>query len=939
MKPPASSSTDVAAFVERVALRLAASGARAQLVQLVERWVQVGAPPRMVLLAEVRALLGLCLMDRAWVRLRELTDHDPDDVEALALTGDMFLKRGWPQRARKPLSHALGLAPARDDLRSMLRRAHAEPVGPPANARELERTAPPAELLELAESFMCAGSHLRAKGLLERLRRIEGPWRARADELLWGLRGELTGDEPLVVLARRFAPELEEETGDPVSFTDSLTGEVTAASALDPADEAPGFPSLFRGAYQEVHDDHEGDVTAVSRMESLPPPDPDATEADDAVGDADDTQIMLVIKQDEPPPPPPSTRNLAQLGPDDYGQIELDESELEPDVGGLHLSDMVADDDDFLEEEDEDLIVMTRKEDEADAERILHDGPVEVVEPPPVVLEARFAGPVPEPRAEVAVGEHDPARPTPWLAWIAVGVGLLVAVVWGAQQLYVHLSAAAVVEDTVAVVAHRDYSQLRMAEARLAADVRAGTAPRGPHLTALAFVRMVHWAHYSGDVSRLKSAQDLLAQAAGESGPNAGLGLVSAWLSFYQGDLGAAAGAADALGSEHPEVMLLKSSIGLTQGEPAVSRLWAQRAVEASAQPRYLAALVRACLAAEDEACARDALARAGDDVGLLALEVQASYGAADETLARLEDEVKRSDLPTRVRGEAHYLRAVVLARLGRHQEAEEAVEFALNDDPENSVYLYRLAGSYARTGRILRAMSAVDRCLELHPLDRDYQEAAFQLRLDQDQIDRAARQLASLPASMADQPWAALLDAQLALHDGRGPEAALEVAERSGSAENAPRRLYVEGLANGELDQPSLAGVQLLGAAEAFAEGADPIRQALAPRARAAAARFGRDDREAHAARALAEAPSDPWVLIQLARFHRDAGREIEAANLYDEAARAAPDAALAHYARAQYYMDLGDNLVTSTAAWREYLDLSPSGPRAERVRRILGR
>ena len=937
MTQPADPSQDVSAFVERVALRLAASGARAQLVQLVERWVQVGAPPRMVLLAEVRALLGLCLMDRAWVRLRELTDHDPDDVEALSLTGEMFLQRGWPQRARKPLSHAIELSPARDDLRAMLRRAHAEPVGPPANARELERTAPPAQLLELAEAFMRAGSHLRAKGLLERVRRVEGPWQARADELLWGLRGDLAGDEALVTLARRFAPELEEETNDPVSFTDSLTGEVTAISQFDGPEEGPGFPSLFRGGgFQEVGFDDDGDVTAVSRMESLPPPDPDATEADDAVDEADDTQIMLVIKQDEPPPPPPpSTRNLADLAPEELGRIELEESELEPDVGGLHLSDMVADDEDFLEDEDEDVIIMTRKEEEPAPERILHEGPVEVVESEPASQAPAPAAPAPD------TPEPAPASSSAggWLAWAAVGLGLLAALGWGGKQLYVHLSASAIVDDAVATVASRDYPSLRTAEAQLSAEVAAGTEPLGPRLAALSLVQMVHWADYSGDVSRLKSAQDLLAEAAVASGPKAGLGLVSAWLSFYQGDLGAAEGAADALGDDHPEVLLLRSAIGLTQGEPAVARLWAQRAVAASAEPRYLAALVRACLAAEDEACARDAVGRVRE-AGLLGLEVEATYGTPDATLARLEDEVRRSDLPTRVRGQAHYLRGVVLDRLGRHEEAEQAVEFALNDDPENGVYLHRLAGSYVRTGRILRALSAVDRCVELHPLDRDYQEAAFQLRLDQDQIERAGRQLDALPSSMAEAPWVALLRAQLALHDDQGPEKALELAAASGVPENDPRRLYVEGLANGMLGQPALSGVQLSGAAEAFEQGADPVLQALAPRALASAARYGRgDDRAAWAEAAGTAAPDDPWVLLELARYERDLGNEIEAANLYDQAARSAPDAALAHYERAQYYMDLGDNLATSTAAWREYLDLSPSGPRADRVRRILGR
>ena len=53
------------------------------------------------MLAAARALLSLRLMDRALNRLRALTDANADDVDALALTAELMLERGWAARATR----------------------------------------------------------------------------------------------------------------------------------------------------------------------------------------------------------------------------------------------------------------------------------------------------------------------------------------------------------------------------------------------------------------------------------------------------------------------------------------------------------------------------------------------------------------------------------------------------------------------------------------------------------------------------------------------------------------------------------------------------------------------------------------------------------------------------------------------------------------------
>ncbi|MFT5685927.1 MAG: hypothetical protein ACI8RZ_006882, partial [Myxococcota bacterium] len=76
------------------------------VIRLGEAWSHQSPLPREAALAQARAFLSLKLMDRAWVRLRELTDASSEDIAPLLLTADMFLERGWPARARKVLQRA-----------------------------------------------------------------------------------------------------------------------------------------------------------------------------------------------------------------------------------------------------------------------------------------------------------------------------------------------------------------------------------------------------------------------------------------------------------------------------------------------------------------------------------------------------------------------------------------------------------------------------------------------------------------------------------------------------------------------------------------------------------------------------------------------------------------------------------------------------------------
>jgi hypothetical protein len=56
-----------------------------------------------------------------------------------------------------------------------------------------------------------------------------------------------------------------------------------------------------------------------------------------------------------------------------------------------------------------------------------------------------------------------------------------------------------------------------------------------------------------------------------------------------------------------------------------------------------------------------------------------------------------------------------------------------------------------------------------------------------------------------------------------------------------------------------------------------------------------------------------------------------------FDRAAELGPELGLAWYEKGRFYMDAGDNFLRTGAAWRNYLSLAPTGPRATRAEDTL--
>ena len=179
------------AELTRLVRRLSRGGHSVEVIRLVERWSEEADLPRDGRLAAARAFIDLKLMDRAWVHLRELTEQDAADLEAQVLTAEMFIARGWGDRAKRPIERIAAIEPEHPRLESLRDAVGTPAPEAPADVRERIRRGDAEELLELAEIYLRAGSILRAQGILERLKRGAGK-----DNLGWptplGVRGDLT---------------------------------------------------------------------------------------------------------------------------------------------------------------------------------------------------------------------------------------------------------------------------------------------------------------------------------------------------------------------------------------------------------------------------------------------------------------------------------------------------------------------------------------------------------------------------------------------------------------------------------------------------------------------------------------------------------------------------------------------------------------------------
>lgn len=407
-----------------------------------ELWAESGEPTPAARLAQARALIQFGLMDRAWSRLQDLLDAKKGGVEALVVTARMFLERGWSQHARRALQQALADHPDDPELNTLWDKTSEPPTQPDLDAAELEG-ADAQVLLSVAEHHIAMGSFVKARSLIERVRKVS-PEHSRAADLLWALEGDFSLEgQTLAEVADRFGPDLSALADLPDEA--EHTAEIDLATGK-PRDIGEGssssFPALFRNmeprteVYQVIEDSEVTQLTSLAAIEELR-----NTPAPAFGGGADDTQIVRVVHRNGP-------RATADV---ETGSFDLAAFRREMGMQYAPSTDYV----DAPEEEDDDVIFMTRREDSPEVTEVTAVGGGLQLQPEEdqvdagrhelVNEDAEWMRPAPDAPAEepspqpaqeekppVAKAPTPPPAPRPdasWPWWVAAFVGALVLTV------------------------------------------------------------------------------------------------------------------------------------------------------------------------------------------------------------------------------------------------------------------------------------------------------------------------------------------------------------------------------------------------------------------------------------------------------------------------------------------------------------------------------
>lgn len=957
---------------------LAARGDHIGVVRIVEAWTTRGTPSPRARLSEARAFFHLRLMDRALNRTREVLEADPEQADALLLQAEIYLERGWPLKARKPLQtlrDQLVGGPSREDIDSFWVRAQADPVRPEAQAREIEREGHPARLLGLAERFLATGSFLRATGILERLRRAE-PDNARVKELLWSLAGDFgTGGQSLDALVATLLPPRPNQAGDrPLDEPERTESFGLRGVEPDPETaESTNFPALFkyapRGAAGGVsssapsdgsaagEDRHEATqasgLASAAEMVRAPAEGTDpglSLHGELPSSDSNDTQILLVLRPGEDRP------NQLHRKREDGGDGGLRETlnlrAWQASMGMSSTSDLADAPDDLLEEEDENVVVMTRggapasmPQQEAAA---TFGKPIEVIEKHPTPIAREFVDP--DYLSDDLPGylPDEPAPPAPSrllprvllaAAALSVAVVMLIAVVvigsFGARS-----GASTVRDEVVRALAEEDYNALLTQEGRL--EQRFATGNRASEIAdvraALAETQLVLWSDYNGDPMRLAKVREGLEKPTQLDVHR--LAILRAGEALARQDV---AGASAALARERPEddeERLLFGRIAARGGDLGRA-LEHFDAMARPDRPRYT--LARAEMLADagrdDDARAlvQSLLEAAPDHAAARVLALQLDEAAPADLVSAVDTLLQSpagTNLAPRLEGRLQALRARAFLALGSTDAARDAIERGLSRDGANPDLLYLRAADLAAAHQLVSALHEINSVVTARPGVADAQAAYVLILLELDRVVEAEDAVVRLEAAGMLVNLTPVLDTLVSVWGNQEPPGVQLLPPQAAT----PLGAYAAALlAVQDRSAEALGALQI--AIAATGASADPFEQRLRPRLVAMQALVvGPPAGDSFITDALAANADDPAVHVFAGRYFERAERKALAAQHFDRAVQLGPELGLGWYEKGRFYLDARDGFARSGAAWRNFLALGPSGPRASRARDTLG-
>ena len=950
----------------QVLRRLNEAGDSRGVIRLVERWSEHGGVTQAARMAEARAFMDLCLMDRAGVRLGEAAEAEPESLDVQLLTVKLYIERGWPGRARQMLARLEGAdATAIERLRED---AAKPPREVPKNASDIERTGTAEQVLGLAESYLVTGSVVRAESLLERLVR-DGFTPPRVSDLLWAVRGEfgsqrlstealmdeLAGDE----WANEWGGQEHTESSSNIEETAHVDPRVLDEQLLSAADQQ-AFPALFRRdeASGEVTDGDDAEVTMSSMMTNEETSvstgiltDPDVTPG---LGFGD-TKIMEVI-----------TRG-------DGVAIKAAEGPLHrPSKGPLpstldlraHQEDTSPNAAPFLEDEDKDLIVMTRREQRASHKPATRSTPVEVLkrtEPERPALGSREvekltdrvqreASQLPQESSPIDVSEPDPDtddviagvrnKRSRWVHMgTPMGVVVVVAVVsiWAMVSVVYWIAAKQIIQETHQTIAAGDFRALQELEAKLEGQMKANRSLFEVRQIELALAKTMLWAEFTGDFARMHAAQDVVEQARAMGAPEDEIALVNGYLRLAMGDLETARKMVDQLDMDDPLHRDLTARVALRVRGDEESRALMTRFSPTDEDTPLL------------ELLSREALLTALDDVDeavelrerLLNEHANSPFVQIARFHEQWDDETNVELLPLlsdvmeslpgpvspRQEGRLHAQRAMLLMERGNRKLAQQSWAAALIVDPSHPRYLFVAASERLANNEVGSALDDLDRCMGARPWDYRCRRGMIQALIELDRLETARQSVEAWKSGRTT-----VLEAWVSLAEGKEEEA-LALVEDQGSTLAA----WVRGMALKRLGSDKASATLGL-VIEGWSDIQEPMTQMLVGRARIAKALA---DLPAHLVEPMVVewAPTDPFIYVEMARAWEASGQRSSAAWNYQKAVELGPENALALHALGMFWFDPRNHMDDARAIWQRYLDLQPNGDRARRTRARMGR
>ena len=883
------------------------------MVKLVEAWMAEGTPTARARLAQARAFFDLRLMDRATLRARELEETPEHQEEVLLLLARIYVERGWPLRARKPL---VRLREAGVDVRDLWDRAHQEPVRPETRAREIEREARPAEMLALAESFLATGSFMRGSGILERLRPAH-PENGRPEDLLWAIAGDFTVPSGSL---DELVDGLALTTGMDLSADEPERTETRSREHDVPPEEASRFPALFQQSVVDAaRPEEDGDHTQSSGIAT---PEQMAGTGEGTApsiqvrslsggSDAGDTQILLVLRPGEDGHRRRSPDRLDTL---DGAPINL--REWQKAMGGRPAPRAADLTEDRLEAEDENVVMMTRHEpapppDPEPTESRVR--PIKVVE--------KHLPPATNPQPEVEV---IPAAPLGLSRLgLILGGGILLLLVIAALLVLAYGQLRPAVlgerEQIEAVLAENRYEALEAEEREIAP--RASADPEAA--LALARVRLQIWREWDGAPDRVRQVREFL-DAPGAADAQ-GVKVLAAAEALARNDLDGAEAALAGRAPRTADERLVFEELAVRLGRPLVDY---PGLPAGSASPRARRVLAAARAASGHVADARDTaaalLSADPTDIQAAVLSLEFAGGTPESRLERASAMLRRALAP-RLEARVAAVASKALIEMNRAADAEVYAVRGLARDGANPTLLHRRASTLVGRQELVNAARDLELAGRSPGAQSKVEVAYVLLLLDLDRVDEAVLRVASV--RRRDPTLAPVLGVVTSVAGtGTVPETLPPLGADALGA-------YADALVASVTGAPD-ASVRLAEAAARVAADPDPFLARLAPRLRAAQAAADPAGAAELVTVVEEEAADDPMAHLALALYFEQTGERGRAAMHIDRASALGPEYARIWYERARFYEGAEDPQERSQEARFRYLGLSPSGPRAERAR-----